>query len=275
MKYFRDRSNPGYLYIYQMNQIRTVSIIGAGNVAFHLARAFVENTIQVNQIYNRTLSKAEKIGEANNIKFTDKISELEKSDLFIIAASDAAITELSLHIPFNDVMVVHTSGSMAMSALKGDYQKGVFYPLQTFTKGKNLEYDEIPIFVEAENPENEKLLYNLADRISNVVEIIDSEQRAKLHLAAVWACNFVNHMYYIGEKITKEANLPFDYLKPLIEETAAKIENLSPFEAQTGPAKRDDLIVMEKHLELLKDDKLKTIYRKLSESISDTYSNEL
>ena len=263
------------MYIYPMNQIRTVSIIGAGNVAFHLARAFVENTLQVNQIYNRTLNRAERIGEANNIRFTDKISELVKSDLFVIAASDSAITELSLHIPFDDVMVVHTSGSMPMSALKGDYQKGVLYPLQTFSKGKNLEYDEIPIFVEAETSENEKLLYNFADRISNNVEVIDSQQRAKLHLAAVFVCNFVNHLYYLGEKITAEANLPFQYLKPLIEETTAKIETLSPFDAQTGPAKREDTIVMEKHLELLKDQKLERLYKQLSQSISETYNHEL
>ena len=258
-----------------MNNIRTVSIIGAGNVAFHLARALVENTVQVKQIYNRTLSKAEKIAEANHIKFTDKISELEKSDLFIIAASDSAIAELSLHIPFDDVMVVHTSGSMPMNVLKGDYQKGVFYPLQTFSKGKPLEYDEIPIFVEAENPENQKKLYDLAYRLSNQVEIIDSAQRAKLHLAAVWVCNFVNHMYYIGEKITQEANLPFDHLKPLIEETAKKIVDLSPYQAQTGPAKRDDRIVMEKHLNLLQEQKLKDIYQNISKSISETYHHEL
>ncbi|MDO5655455.1 MAG: DUF2520 domain-containing protein [Flavobacteriaceae bacterium] len=258
-----------------MNQIRTVSIIGAGNVAFHLARAFVENTIQVNQIYNRTLQQAQKIGEAHQIKYTDKISELVKSDLFVIAASDSAITELSLHIPFDDVMVVHTSGSIPMNALRGDYKKGVFYPLQTFSKGRNLEYDEIPIFIETEKSEDEKILFQFADRISNHVEIINSEQRAQLHLAAVWVCNFVNHMYYIGEKLTTDANLPFDYLKPLIEETAAKIKSLSPYDAQTGPAKRADHIVMQKHLELLQNQNFKDMYEKISKSIAEIYKNEL
>lgn len=269
------RENNAYSYIYRMNQIRTVSIIGAGNVAFHLARAFVENTIQVKQIYNRTLEKARVIGEANQIKFTDKISELEKADLFIIASSDSAITELSLHIPFDDVIVAHTSGSMPMSALKGDYKKGVFYPLQTFSKGRNLEYDEIPVFVEAETPENEKQLFNLADRISNQVEIINSDQRAKLHLAAVWVCNFVNHMYYMGEKLTKDAGLPFEHLKPLIEETAFKIKDLSAYQAQTGPAKRNDTLVMEKHLGMMKDDLMKDMYTRISRSIAKTYDNEL
>lgn len=255
--------------------IRTVSIIGAGNVAFHLARAFVENTIQVKQIYNRTLHKAEIIGEANKIAFTDKISELEPADLFVIAASDAAISELSLHIPFTDTMVVHTSGSIPMSALKGNYQKGVFYPLQTFSKGRNLEYDDIPIFVEAENPENAKNLYDLAFRISNHVEIIDSQQRAKLHLAAVWVCNFVNHLYQKGEELTQAAKLDFNYLKPLIAETAAKIDELSPKQAQTGPAKRNDEIVINKHLEMIDNELDKDLYKKLSESIAKTYNHEL
>ncbi len=258
-----------------MNTIRTVTIIGAGNVAFHLARAFVENTIQVKQIYNRTLSKAEKIGEANKIRFTDKISELEPSDLFVIAASDSAISELSLHIPFNDVMVVHTSGSMPMSALKGNYRKGVLYPLQTFTKKKALEYDDIPFFVEAENESDEMALKELAERVSNYVEVVNSEQRAKMHLAAVWACNFVNHLYKISSDFAHEADLSFKYLKPLIRETAAKIQELSPYEAQTGPAKRGDEVVVEKHLSMITDPYRKEIYRELSDSITRTYENEL
>ena len=257
------------------NPIRTVSIIGAGNVAFHLARAFVQNTLQVKQIYNRTLHKAERIGEANKINYTDKISELEPADLFVIAASDSAITELSLHIPFDDTMVVHTSGSIPISALKGNYHKGVLYPLQTFTKGKFLDYDDIPFFVEAESPENAEQLKDLAKRITNQVQIIDSDQRAKLHLAAVWACNFVNHMYSIGEKITKDAGLSFDYLKPLIKETAEKLEDLSPFEAQTGPAKRNDQIVIEKHLELMTNSDAKELYRIISDSITQNHNNEL
>lgn len=257
------------------NSIRTVSIIGAGNVAFHLARAFVQNTVQVKQIYNRTLHKAERIGEANKINFTDRISALEPADLFVIAASDSAITELSMHIPFEDTMVVHTSGSIPMSALKGKYRKGVLYPLQTFSKGRYLEYDEIPFFVEAETQEGAEQLEELAARITHQVAIIDSSQRARLHMAAVWSCNFVNHMYQMGEKITQEANLPFDYLKPLINETAAKLDDLTPFHAQTGPAKRNDQIVIEKHLALLEDSFDKDLYQRISQSITQTYNDEL
>lgn len=254
------------------NSIRTVSLIGAGNVAHHLARAMVQNTIQVNQIYNRTLSKAQKIGEANKIRYTDKISELERSDLFIICTSDDVIAELSLHIPFDDVIVVHTSGSMPMNTLRGNYEKGVFYPLQTFSKGKTISYDDIPFFIEAESGDNANQLKSLAERISNKVKIVDSEQRAKMHLAAVWTCNFVNHLYYIGQNLAEKSDLSFDYLKPLIEETALKINELDPKSAQTGPAKRNDQGVIEKHIELLDNDlELQNIYKLLTESIKKTY----
>ena len=255
--------------------MQTVSIIGAGNVAFHLTRAFIKNTIQVKQIYNRTLSKAERIGEANSIRFTDKISELEKADLFVIAASDRAIEELSMHIPFDDVMVVHTSGTIPMEALKGSYRKGVLYPLQTFSINRNLDYDDIPFFIEAENEDDSEQLMKLAERVSNKVKLLNSEQRAKMHLAAVWGCNFVNHMYYLAEQEAKKAGLPFDYLRPLIEETANKINDLSPYEAQTGPAKRNDKVIIEKHLNLINDPLYNNIYKELSESIIKTYQNEL
>ena len=257
------------------NPIRTVSIIGAGNVAFHLARALVQNTVQVKQIYNRTLENAEEIGEANKISFTNQISELEHADLFIIAASDSVITELSMNIPFDNTMVVHTSGSIPMSALKGNYNKGVLYPLQTFSKGRYLEYDNIPIFIESDSDESSHRLKELVKRITIQCVEIDSDQRAKLHLAAVWACNFVNHMYYMSDKIVKEANLNFDYLRPLINETASKLEFFSPYDAQTGPAMRKDNIVIDKQLGLMKDKFAAELYEKINQSIIQTYQDEL
>lgn len=255
--------------------MRTVSIIGAGNVAFHLTRAFVHNTIQVKQIYNRTLSKAEHIGEANKVRFTDKISELERADIFVIAASDQAIAELSLHIPYDDVMVVHTSGSMPLSELKGNYRKGVLYPLQTFTMGRVLEYDDIPFFIETENEEDSKLLHKFVSRVTTKIKEINSDQRLKMHMSAVWACNFVNHMYYIAEQMTEKSGLSFELLRPLIDETAAKIRDMSPLEAQTGPAKRNDQIIAEKHLNLIENPVYKDLYKSISDSISQIYNHEL
>ncbi len=254
--------------------MRSVVIIGAGNVAFHLTRALIQNTVNVRQIFNRTLFKAQELGEANNIKYTDKISELEKADLYIIAASDSAVEELSHYIPFDDTLVVHTSGSLSTSVLKGDYRKGVFYPFQTFTKRKNLRYEEVPFFVEAENKADEEALFKLADKISNEVHRVDSAKRLKVHLSGIWASNFVNHMYQIAQDICKEADLPFDVLRPLIEETALKVQDLEPFDAQTGPARRGDEIIINKHLEILEDSRLQQLYKLLSDSIVRTYRND-
>jgi predicted short-subunit dehydrogenase-like oxidoreductase (DUF2520 family) len=254
--------------------MRSVVIIGAGNVAFHLTRALIQNTINVRQIFNRTLSKAQELGEANNIMYTNKISELEKADLYIIAASDSAVEELSHYIPYDDTLVVHTSGSLSTQVLKGDYRKGVFYPFQTFTKRQALRYEEVPFFVEAENKEDEDALYKLADKISNEVHRVDSDKRRKVHMSGVWASNFVNHMYYIAQSICKEADMPFDVLRPLIMETANKIQDLEPFDAQTGPAKRGDTIIIDKHLDLLTDSRQQQLYQLLSESIKRTYQND-
>lgn len=253
--------------------MKSVVIIGAGNVAFHLTRALIQNTVNVRQIFNRTLSKAEELGEANKIKYTDKISEIEKADLYIIAASDSAVEELSHYIPFDDTLVVHTSGSLDTKVLKGNYRKGVFYPFQTFTKRKVLRYEEIPFFIEAENKEDEDALLKLADRISNEVHRVNSETRLKAHLAGVWVSNFTNHLYHIGDLICKDAGLPFDVLRPLIRETAQKIVEIPPLDAQTGPARRNDQIILNKHLEIIEDSRLQQLYQLLSNSILRTYQN--
>jgi|SRR5690606_15064539 len=254
--------------------MRSVVIIGAGNVAFHLTRALIQNTVNVRQIFNRTLATAQELGEANNINYTDKISELEKAELYIIAASDSAVEELSHYIPYDDTLVVHTSGSLGTDVLKGDYRKGVFYPFQTFTKRKNLRYEDVPFFVEAESKDDEEALFKLADKISNEVHRVNSEKRRKIHMSGVWASNFVNHLYYIAQSICKEADVPFDVLRPLIEETALKVQDLEPLDAQTGPAKRGDDLIIQKHLDLLKDSRQQQLYQLLSDSIKRTYSND-
>lgn len=255
--------------------MKSVVIIGAGNVAFHLTRALIQNTVNVRQVFNRTLSKAEELGNTYNIKFTNKISELEKADLYIIAASDVAVEELSHYIPYQDTLVVHTSGSLDTKVLKGNYRKGVFYPLQTFTQKKVLRYEEIPFFIEAENQADENALVQLAKRISNEVHCIDSEQRLKIHMAGVWTSNFVNHLYQIGQSICEENGIPFDVLRPLIKETAVKIQNMEPYDAQTGPARRNDDLVIQKHLEALENNShWQQLYQLLTNSIKRTYKND-
>lgn len=250
----------------------SIVILGAGNVAFHLTRALIENTCNVRQIFNRTLEHAREIGEANRISYTDKISEIEKADIYIIASADSGIEEFSRYIPYDDVLVVHTSGSSPMSVLKGDYRKGVFYPLQTFSKERTMRYDNIPFFIEAENSEDLKKLNELGNRISNEVHELNFASRMQVHMTGVWANNFVNHLYYIAGNICEQNNVPFDVLLPLIQETANKVIEMSPKDAQTGPAKRGDQVIIDRHLEALQDDsRLLQIYQILTDSIKRVY----
>ena len=250
----------------------SIVILGAGNVAFHLTRALIENTCNVRQIFNRTLEHAREIGEANRISYTDKISEIEKADIYIIASADSGIEEFSHYIPYDDVLVVHTSGSSPMSVLKGDYRKGVFYPLQTFSKERTMRYDNIPFFIEAENPEDLKKLNELGNRISNEVHELNFASRMQVHMTGVWANNFVNHLYYIAGNICEQNNVPFDVLLPLIQETANKVIEMNPKDAQTGPAKRGDQVIIDRHLEALQNDsRLLQIYQIMKDSIKRVY----
>jgi len=252
--------------------LSSIVILGAGNVAFHLTRALIENTCNVRQIFNRTLEHAKEIGEANRISYTDRISEIEKADIYIIASADSGIEEFSHYIPYDDVLVVHTSGSSPLSVLKGDYRKGVFYPLQTFSKERTMRYDNIPFFIEAENPDDLKKLNELGSRISSEVHELNFASRMQVHMTGVWANNFVNHLYYIAGNICEQNNVPFDVLLPLIQETANKVIEMNPKDAQTGPAKRGDQMIIDRHLEALQNDsRLLQIYQLLTDSIKRVY----
>lgn len=256
---------------------KNVVILGAGNVAYHITRALLENTINVVQIFNRTLDKAQNFSEDYNINYTDKISEIVKADIYIICTSDKAISEISYYVPFEDCLVVHTSGSIPLSALKGKYRKGIFYPLQTFSRKRALEYDKIPFFIEAENKEDENILLSLAKRISDEAYVVDSEKRLQIHMSSVWVNNFTNHLFYIANEICRNQDISFEILKPLIKETFEKInDDITPYDAQTGPAKRNDNIVIQKHLSILESDSnLYQLYSLLTNSILKTYHDKL
>ena len=244
-----------------------VVILGSGNVAQHFAIAFSKSKIvDVIQVFAR---KKEAISFISQDKIITDISKIAIADLYIIAVSDVAITEVSSQIPFSNKLVCHTSGSIAIDDLNAKNRKGVFYPLQTFSKNKDVNFSEIPICLEAQNNEDYLLLETVAKSISNQVFNINSNQRKALHISAVFVCNFVNHLYKIGNDICNENNIPFEILQPLILETANKITSLSPNEAQTGPAKRNDSQTINTHLQFLKDENQKEIYKILTKSIID------
>ncbi len=245
-----------------------VSIIGSGNVAQHLIVAFSKTTdIELVQVFARKDAAVAHL--INPDKIYTNFNDIIAADLFIIAITDDAIIEVSAAIPFSNELVVHTSGSVSIEAIDNKNRPGVFYPLQTFSKSKEVDFKTIPICIETKNEKDFQILEKVAKSISNTVYKINSEQRIALHIAAVFVCNFVNHLYQIGNNICIENDLPFDILKPLIQETANKILTLSPNQAQTGPAKRKDIQTINAHLNFLSDDNQKEIYKMLTKSIID------
>ena len=247
-----------------------VTIIGSGNVAQHLIVAFQNSQnmgteIDLIQVFSRQKESISHLLDLN--KITDDLESLEEADLYIIAVSDDAIAAVSSQLPFKNRLVVHTSGSISLNALDDDNRKGVFYPLQTFTKNKDVDFKTIPICLESENATDFQLLEKVAKMISDKVFAINSEQRKALHVAAVFVNNFTNHLYQIGSEICQENQVPFEILKPLIAETAQKIMVLSPEEAQTGPAKRNDSRTIEAHEAFLSNENHLKIYKTLTQSI--------
>lgn len=245
-----------------------VTLIGSGNLAQHLLSAFEKSTaVELVQVFSR---KKESVSHLIPFdKITDNFDDLAEADVYIIAVSDDAIAEVSLQLPFKNQLVVHTSGSASMESLSDNNRKGVFYPLQTFTKGKEVDFKNIPICIESQFNDDYNLLKKVADSISDKVFSINSEQRRSLHVSAVFVNNFVNHLYKIGSDICDGHQVPFEILQPLIRETAEKIVTLSPNEAQTGPAKRNDKTTIEAHLNFLSDENHKNIYKLLTQSIQD------
>ena len=246
-----------------------IVIIGSGNVAYHLAKAFTQNNIEVSQIFGRNEVELNKISEELNIPYSTK--ELADADLYLISVSDSAVEQVSDLIKTEKALVAHTSGSLPIETLNGDYRKASFYPLQTFSKTKNLDYSKIPFFIEAENQIDEKSLFELASLISDNVETSDYEKRKYIHLTAVFACNFVNHLFARAKEISDSQDLDFNYFIPLIDETVEKIHHLEPKSAQTGPAVRGDERVLKLHEELITNDEHLKIYNTMNESIQKMY----
>lgn len=246
----------------------SVCIIGSGNVAQHLISAFLKaKEIDLVQAFARDKSHLTHLLDVD--KITSDYTALKEADLYLIAVSDNAISEVSNQFPFKNKLVAHTSGSVAITELNSKNKQAVFYPLQTFSKNKEVDFNSIPICLETTEQSDYKILEQVAYSISSKVFNITSNQRKSLHVSAVFVCNFVNHLYKIGNDICNEHQVPFEILHPLITETAQKIMLLSPDEAQTGPAKRNDTTTINAHLAMLTDKNQKEIYQLLTKSIID------
>ncbi len=255
-----------------MKAIENIVIIGAGNVGSHLAVALHNKGFTISQVAGRREASVIALAEKVNAPFTLSFEEVIKGrDLYIVALSDQAMNMILPKLPLSDELLVHTSGSVPMSLLSPYSDNvGVFYPLQTFTAQREMELNDVPFLIEANRIDNENRLLDLGRMLSEKVLVVNSTQRQALHIAAVFACNFSNHMYDIAGKILGEYQLDFDLLSPLITETAAKAVVLGPEKSQTGPARRNDMKIIEEHLGLLQDNMAaRDLYKKITESIID------
>ena len=250
----------------------SINIIGAGRVATHLATCFHLLGYKVPSVFSRTESSAQRLAQQVGAMACTDLAALPVADIYILSVADAALASLlpTLQAVATNALVLHTAGSMPLSLLSERFPNcGVLYPMQTFSHGRALNYREIPLFIEANNAQALTQLTALAHSVSDRVYELDSEARKMLHLSAVFACNFANHCYTMADEILRKINLDYTILLPLIQETTAKLADLSPREAQTGPAVRNDQNVIQRHLNLLADTpSLQAIYSQLSSSIN-------
>ena len=250
-----------------------VTLIGAGNLATQLGKSLKKTGVTISQVYSRTEESARTLGELLETEWVTDVTQVhDEADIYIFSVKDSVLCELISEVckGRGDKLFLHTAGSMPMSCFEGKaLHYGVFYPMQTFSKAKDVCFENIPVFIEGDSAETAEVIRSLANKLSQRVIRLSSADRKYLHLAAVWACNFTNYCYTVASDILSEHGIPFDVMLPLINETTEKIQNISPKEAQTGPAVRGDKNVMSQQLELMSDRAdLKELYKMLSRGIN-------
>ncbi len=250
-----------------------LAIIGTGNVAFHLAQAFFKaENVRLEAIAGRNRDVLSEF-KVFSSTFTD-LDQLPPVDVIIIAVQDAAIREVSAKLKGTRALVVHTSGSTSMKQLDAHSRYGVLYPLQTFSKSRQLVYSEIPFCIEAKLESDHPILEALTTTLGASGYRLDSEQRAGLHLAAVFGNNFCNHVLTEAKQLCKERQVSFEMLKPLLEETIYKAFDIGPEAAQTGPARRGDQITIDRQLNALHSKSQKELYTSLTRAILTHYERQ-
>lgn len=249
-----------------MKKLRVV-MLGSGNVATSLAMALKDNC-EVVQIYSRSIDNARELAQKVDCEAINDMKKLDKKgDIYIISVKDDAIASVIGATPNNGALWLHTSGSTPIEVFKGKRERyGVFYPMQSFSKSRIVDMSEVHIFIEGNSDKATREINDFASCLSENVHKATSQERQQLHVAAVFACNFANHMFTLASEVLHEAGLPFDAMLPLIKSTIAKLDHMTPQASQTGPAARGDTKIIEKHLSSLNGDK-REIYRILSESI--------
>ena len=256
--------------------IKTVNIVGSGNVATHLAKALSEKGFEIKGVLSRAKEHAQSLACEVRAVAVDSVADMPQADLTLVAVPDDAICGVAKAIHSAGVtgVVAHTSGATSVDALRPIAHRGVLYPCMTFSKNERIDLRRCPFLVEAADADSLDALKSVACAIGSGATECDSDGRARLHLAAVLASNFTNHMLLMAQRAMTQAGLPFDLLRPLVEQTIAKAFTMSPFDAQTGPARRNDAKTMERHRELIGGDmRLRGLYDALTASIIKTYGN--
>ena len=246
--------------------MKNILLIGSGNIATHLALNIDKEKYNIVQVFGRSIENTELLANKINSDWTIDASKIEKADITIIAINDDSIKNILTSLPNNPT--VHTSGSTNIDVFKGYFEDyGVLYPLQTFNKDVDLNLKTVPFFIEANNQRFQRNLHELSNSFSKNTHLLDSHKRKQLHIAAVFACNFSNHMFVIAKNLVEKENINYSVLLPLIQQTLSKIENLNPQDTQTGPAIRNDNLIMQEHINSIKKDNLKEIYYLISQNI--------
>jgi predicted short-subunit dehydrogenase-like oxidoreductase (DUF2520 family) len=251
-----------------------IVLIGAGNVASHLGIHLKKVGHNIEQVFSKHIDNAEELANVLDATYTNKLNEINKeADLYILSVKDYAIDDVILELRLPDKIVVHTSGAVPLLGMEHISKKcGVFYPFQTFTKESAVDFATVPIFIEASDKATEKVLLEVAQSLSKLSQVVKSEQRKALHLAAVYVNNFTNHLFHIAQTILQKEKLPFELLYPLIKETVTKAGKHKPYDIQTGPARRDDWKTIDEHLHFLDDSpEFREVYLVLTESIMAAY----
>lgn len=253
-----------------------IVLIGAGNLATHLGKALHAAGHDMIQVFSRTMQSAETLASLLDAEpLTDMAQVRDDADVYIFSVKDSALEQLVSQLCGGEKKVfLHTAGSMPMSVFRGKaLHYGVLYPMQTFSKQREVDFSIIPCFIEANDEFALKQIESLAGQISHRVYQLSSEDRKYLHLSAVFACNFANHCYAASQELLQQHGIPFDVMLPLIDETAAKVHGMTPKEAQTGPAVRYDENVIGKQIQLLENQPyFQKIYDCMSKSIHELES---
>lgn len=259
--------------------IKNIIMIGAGNVATHLSVALSQAGYNIRQVFSRTEASASELAAKLKCPYTTDLSQItHEGDLYIVSVKDSALNDIlpKLVQRAPQALFVHTAGSVPMNVWQGLAERyGVLYPMQTFSKLRQVDFRKVTFFTEAHTAADLKLLNEIALHLGSKVYEASSEQRRYLHIAAVFACNFANHMYAVASHLLSANGLPFEAMLPLIDETARKVHELPPVDAQTGPAQRYDENVINRHLEMLKSEpRLVEIYERISKNIHEYASNK-